>query len=140
MCQHIYSSYNNIYFLGKKLISSGVQMELKILYIICINLAYLCTERLWYHTIFVHFNWGQWQVLFINQIIKSWRVFADSELSAELSVYTCSEDLLHGILYLQSNSNHIQDVCNETQNHVKLSWYCVSLQLPNINEVHQKVC
>lgn len=64
-----------------------------------------------------------------------WRVVADTELSAELSVYT---GMLHGILYLKSNSNYIQDICNNTQNQVKLWWYCVSLQIPNINEVQQK--
>lgn len=46
--------------------------------------------------------------------------------------FTPSEDLLHGIFYLQSNSNYIQDVCNETPNHVKVSWCCVSLQMLNI--------
>lgn len=65
MCQHIYYSYNNIYFLDKKLIYLGVQMEFKILYIICINLAYFYNESIQYCIIFVLFNLGQWQALFI---------------------------------------------------------------------------
>lgn len=116
MCQHIYCSYNNIYV--KKFISLGAQMELKIPYNICINLLISAVKG--YDTVPFLF-------ILIGVNDKYYLLIKGSNLEGCLLtvslVQSCqfrpSEDLLHGILYLQSNSNYIEDVCKETQNYVK---------------------
>lgn len=116
MCQHIYCSYNNIYV--KKFISLGAQMELKILTIACINMYVSALKR--YDTVaflFILIEVNDKYCLLIKGSNLEWSLLTVNLVQS--FQFTPSEDLLHGILYLHSNSNYIQDVCKETQNHVK---------------------
>lgn len=83
MYQHIYCSYN-IYFLGKKFISLGVQMDLKILYNICIKLAYFFIQ---YSITFILLIGVNKKYCFLIKGANHERYFLTVN-SAELSVYT----------------------------------------------------